>query len=107
MMAVKRDKNGRILPGSVLNPEGKTAVSAKTDAEAACAKYKIDPLEYLASVVADPKVGVTTRVKAASTLLDRLYGKPEASVQISDKTISISIAKEDGTVDKEVLKKDK
>lgn len=77
---IKRNSKGQFEKGSSGNPLGrKKGIRAK--AIEACEKYGIDPLNYMAEVLADTSASTKDRMAAARELADRMYGK---AVQLNE-----------------------
>jgi hypothetical protein len=70
--AIRRDiSNGRFVAGTCGRPAGSR--NRRTAEKAA--SLKVDPFDYLADLLADPKTAPELRVQSASTLLPYCYAK--------------------------------
>lgn len=76
-MTVKRDKNGKFLPGNPGGGRPKIPDDVKEATRAACPKA----VAVLVALLDDKKSLI--RLEAAKTLLDRAYGKPTQMQDIS------------------------
>jgi len=75
---VDRKANGQFAAGVSGNPGGRPAQLAEVAELARARSPKV--IETLYNIVLDPDQPTGARVTAAQTLLDRGYGKPQASV---------------------------
>ena len=75
-MTVKRDENGRFLPGNSGSGRQKIPADVKEAIKAACP----EAVRVLIELLHSKKEAY--RLEAAKTLLDRGYGKPESMSKI-------------------------
>ena len=75
-MTVKRDENGRFLPGNSGSGRPKIPADVKEAIKAACP----EAVRVLIELLHSKKEAY--RLEAAKTLLDRGYGKPESMSKI-------------------------
>lgn len=78
-MAVERDENGRLKPGSVLNPSGKTGMQARMRALLSAVSDD-DLIAIMQAQVVRARKGNT---RAAEFVCDRLFGKAVQRQQLS------------------------
>ena len=80
-MPENRAKTGRFVSGKSGNPGGRPKIpdDVKEAIRAACP----GAVQYLVEVYRDPKEKTAYRLEAAKTILDRAYGKPAQSQDIS------------------------
>lgn len=77
-----RDELGRLLPGSQLGRLGGRPPMPE-ELKQAVRRMAPTALEVLSSIVADEGAKKADRIRAAEVLLDRGYGKPAQSVDVS------------------------
>ncbi len=75
-----REANGQFRPGVSGNPGGRPAQLAEVTELARARTPKV--IEALYGIVLDPDQPTGARVSAAQVLLDRGYGRPQASVDL-------------------------
>lgn len=74
---------GSFKPGQSGNPNGRPKqTQEQKDALAAIRALAPKAAEIMAEILADAKAPPAVRVKVANDILDRTYGKPEATVHI-------------------------
>ena len=73
----KRDSKGRLVKGSSGNPSGK-ASKAKQDIKALCRRNSVRAVRTLVGIMQDVTASTSDRIKAATYILDRGYGRPES-----------------------------
>lgn len=65
------------------NPGGRPRIEGLAEVRALCAAAAPDAIRTLIEIANDSKAPPTARITAASTLLDRAYGRPAQSVEHS------------------------
>jgi hypothetical protein len=70
------------VKGQSGNPGGRARIPAELIAAAKA--MSMDALGVLESIMHDPKAMESARVKAATAIIDRAYGKPAQAVSITD-----------------------
>ena len=81
MTNIKRDSAGHFAPGVSANPGGKAKMP--DDVKAALKAASPEAVALLVQVMQNPKEKTAYRLEAAKTILDRAYGKPAQSQDIS------------------------
>lgn len=81
-LVVKRDEKGRPLPGQSLNPRGKPPLPDWLKEKGPIA------LKYIADVACGevPGVEVKYRLHAAEVIVQRVWGKPDANINVETST---------------------
>ena len=88
-----RDKNGRFGKGNCANPGGRPKVDDKTKAILKAAAP--DAARLLVEMMNNPGTGEKTRLQAAQTVLDRVYGKATQPIEGAVVNIAAQISEED------------
>ena len=70
----ERDEKGRLLPGHTVNKGGKPQ---QKELAAACRAMSQEALDVLQEVMTDPNARNMDKIKAATAVLDRGFGKPK------------------------------
>ena len=83
IVGVKRDKLGRVLPGSCLNPKGNLHMANVPALKSAMYKA-VSPDDMMRIMSAMREKAANGDVEAARLVLDRLLGKPEQKIEIDD-----------------------
>lgn len=78
-MAAVKGKKG-FQPGSSANPGGRPKKNAEF--VEACQKHAPEALAFLASVMNDANQETSDRIKAATVIIERAFGKPPQAVEI-------------------------
>ncbi len=83
-LVVKRDEKGRPLPGQSLNPRGKPAYPDWLKAAGP------EALQYIVNVATGKERDVETkyRLRAAEVVVERVWGKPDANINVDASTTS-------------------
>ena len=81
MTNIKRDSAGHFAPGVSANPGGKAKMP--DEVKAALRAASPEAVALLVHVMNDPREKTAYRLEAAKTILDRAYGKPAQSQDIS------------------------
>ncbi len=81
MAIIKRDSAGHFAPGVSANPGGKAKMP--DDVKAALKAASPEAVALLVQVMQNPKEKTAYRLEAAKTILDRAYGKPAQSQDIT------------------------
>jgi hypothetical protein len=80
-LVAKRDEKGRLLPGQSANPRGKPALPDWFKSKAP------EALRYLLEVATGEKGDCPKlRLQAAERVVERFYGKPDASIEVTATT---------------------
>jgi predicted ATPase len=79
-----RLSNGRFAPGRSGNAGGRPRVLA--DLQELAREHSAAAIETLGEIMQDPEQPALARVAAANSILDRGWGKPLASVSVSQET---------------------
>ena len=86
-----RDPNGRFLPGGPsANPGGRPALLEGV--REAAKQHTPQAIETLASIMNDPAAPPAARTAAATSLLDRAWGRPGQSLDMTLKGPDIAVA---------------
>jgi hypothetical protein len=81
---IKAKPRGRpIQKGQVLNPTGRPKIPE--DIKDACKAASIEAIGILLSLMRSEDTNAGERIKAATTILNRAWGTPAQSVEISNK----------------------
>ncbi len=80
----ERGAGGKWLPGKSANPGGRIAVTdEQKDFAIACRSHCPAALELLVSAVKDKKAKMSDRIKAATVLIERGYGKAPQELELT------------------------
>jgi len=81
-LVVKRDEKGRALPGQSLNPRGKPAYPDWLKEAGPQA------LRYIVDVAVGNEQGIEPRyrLRAAEVVVERVWGKPDANINVETST---------------------
>ena len=80
-MAAQRDKAGRFLPGHKILSDGRPKIP--DDVKEALRAASPEAVALLVEIMQNPAEKTANRLEAAKTILDRAYGKPAQSQDIS------------------------
>ena len=80
-MAAQRDKAGRFLPGHNILSDGRPKIP--DNIKEAFRALVPEAVEILGAIMRNPKEKTLGRLDAIKTILDRAYGKPAQSQDIS------------------------
>ena len=80
-MAAQRDKAGRFLPGHKILSDGRPKIP--DDVKEALRAASPEAVALLVEIMQNPREKTAYRLEAAKTILDRAYGKPAQSQDIS------------------------
>lgn len=73
--------SGQFKKGQVANPGGRPKGIFALAAE--CQKYGVEAVEFVVAVMRNSEAEVKDRLRAAQDLLDRGFGKPKVSTEIT------------------------
>jgi hypothetical protein len=80
---VRRDGNGRWLPGTTGNPEGRRAETSELKLVRELARdHTATAIETLVEIAADTQANTMARVRACEALLSRGWGQPSPEVDL-------------------------
>lgn len=77
---VRRGPDGRLLPGSVLNPSGRPKTVKELAAKAAA--HDEEALAVILSIMRNKRLKASDRLRAAEELLNRGYGRSPQAVTL-------------------------
>ena len=80
-MAAQRDKAGRFLPGHKILSDGRPKIP--DDVKEALRAASPEAVALLVEIMQNPAEKTAYRLEAAKTILDRAYGKPAQSQDIT------------------------
>lgn len=83
-----RAKTGRFLPGQSGNPRGRPAETQETrEGKKLLRDAAPSACKLLCDTINDPGAKLELRIKCCEIVLDRVYGKPQQSVEVDSTTV--------------------